>query len=65
MKKKLEFPSISAALMAAFVVLGSLLMCLPHSLPVVWEMDFPTFYIMYGGYLLTILACLFHSKTNR
>lgn len=51
--------------MAAFVVLGSLLMCLPHSLPVVWEMDFPTFYIMYGGYLLTILACLFHSKTNR
>lgn len=51
--------------MIVFVVLGSLLMCLPHSAPMAWGMDFPTFYIMYGGYLFTILACIFHSRTNR
>lgn len=65
MKKKNEFPVVSAALMAAFVVLGSLLMCLPHGAPLVWGMDFASFCAMYGGYLFIILACIFHAKTNR
>lgn len=51
--------------MAVFVVLGSLLMCLPHGAPLVWGMDFASFCAMYGGYLFIILACIFHAKTNR
>ena len=65
MKKKLEFPIISAVLMVIYLAGGILVMCLPPASPVAWGMDFPTFTIMYGGYAFIILACLYHSKTNR
>ena len=51
--------------MVIYLAGGILVMCLPHASPVAWGMDFPTFTIMYGGYAFIILACLYHSKTNR
>lgn len=51
--------------MAVYLIGGIAVMCLPHAAPVAWGMDFPTFIIMYGGYVFIILACLYHARTNR
>lgn len=66
MNKKTKFPIISLMFMIfGYFILGTILVCLPHGEPVIWGMDIPAFIIMYAGYLLVILACVFFIKTDK
>ena len=66
MKKNSDFPIVSFLFMIiVYFGIGTTLLLIPSSTPVLWGMDIPSLIIGYFGYIFLILACIYHAKTNK
>ncbi len=65
-KQKTGFPIVSFLFMLiGYFVIGSALILIPSGEPVLWGQDIPSLIINYFGYILLILACIYHARTNK